>query len=81
MEISKNLLREMLADEQATISEKWGGTVVQNLSGGLLAVISETQACMVTTQYQEFARLRPARRENISRIIFSYALQPIEKRR
>ena len=78
--MSKEQLEEMLADEQATVSTITGDLYIQNLSGGLLAVISETQACMVNTRYQKFARLRPTRRENISRIIFSYALQPIEKR-
>ena len=78
--MSKEQLEEMLADEQATVSTITGDLYIQNLSGGLLAVISETQACTVNTRYQKFARLRPTRRENISRIIFSYALQPIEKR-
>lgn len=80
MNMSKEQLAEMLADEQATVSTITGDLYIQNISGGVLATISEKQACMVNTQYQEFARLRPARRENISRIIFSYALQPIEKR-
>ena len=80
MKMSKEQLEEMLADEQATISNITGDLYIQNVSGGVLAIISGKQACMVSTQYQEFARLRPVRRENIARIIFSYALQPIDKR-